>query len=265
MRKTIIGSLAFLAVVVLAWASSDPWKSKPYEQWDEKDVQKVMNSSPWAKVVTVDADWQAGGALSAPESGGAPQPTPQAGGSTGSSGASRPGGMGGGGGAAAPSAGAGGGVPQAGPSPQASFVVRWVSSRAMREAFARSAVLNRQLNEQQAQQELAQIPDVYQVMIVGPQMQPFESVEEAAVKEQAFLAPKKTKEKVDASKVEFERSPDGKTVRVVIISFPKKTATGQATIAPEEKGAEFSVSVGKTTIKTSFDFSKMYDSQGRDL
>jgi hypothetical protein len=219
-----------------------------------------MNGSPWAKVVTVDASWQAGGAVSQPESGGTPQSTPT--GNTGSSGG-RPG-MGGGGGSSAPS-GSGGQPTAEGSIAQAPFILRWVSSRVMREAFVRSAILNGQLKADEAQKEVAQTPDVYQVMIAGPQMQPFDSVEEAAVKETAFLEPKKTKERIAASKVEFERSPDGKTVRVVVISFPKKNDKSEATITPEEKGAEFSVSVGKTTIKTSFDFTKMYDSGGRDL
>ena len=65
--------------------------------------------------------------------------------------------------------------------------------------------------------------------------------------------------------MEFQRSPDGKTVQAVIIYFPKKTAAGQSTIGADEKGAEFSEAATNTTIKTSFDFSKMDDAQGRDL
>jgi hypothetical protein len=263
MRKAIVGSLALLVIALLAWASNDPWKSKPYDQWDAKDVQKVMSGSPWAKVVTVDASWLAGGAVSQPESGGAPQSNPS--GNTGSP-AGRPGmgGGGGGGSSAAPSGPSGQPMPQGGVA-QASFILRWVSSRVMREAFVRNAVLNGQMKADEGQKEVAQTPDVYQVMIAGPQMQPFDSLEEAAVKETAFLEPKKTKEKIAASKVEFQRSPDGKTVRYVVISFPKKNDKSEATITPEEKGAEFSVSVGKTVIKASFDFTKMYDSEGRDL
>ncbi len=121
------------------------------------------------------------------------------------------------------------------------------------------------MQQADAEKNLAQTPDAYQVMIMGPQMQPFQSVEEAALKQTAVLTTKKAKQKIEASKVEFERSPDGKTVQSVIVSFPKKTSTGEATIGPDEKGADFAVSVGKTTIKTSFDFSKMYDAQGRDL
>jgi len=135
----------------------------------------------------------------------------------------------------------------------------------MREALVRNAVLSGKMTESDGAKELAQTPDAYELMVLGSQMHPFQSVEEASVKQNAFLTPKKSKEKIGASKVEFQRSADGKSVQTVIIYFPKKTATGQATIAADEKGAEFSVAASNTTIKASFDFSKMHDAQGPDL
>jgi len=269
MRKAIIGSIALLAIAAFALASSDPWKGKPYQQWDEKDIQKILQNSPWSKTVTVDAKWEgssgAGAYGTAPA---APSRLPQgssAGGSGAAGGGGRPGmGGGGGGGGSAPSAG--GGMPEAGGAvPQAPFAVRWLSSRTMREALVRSAILSGKLTEADASKDLAQTPDTYQVMVIGPQMTPFQSVEEASVKQSAFLSTKKGKQKIEASKVEFQRSPDGKTVQTVIIYFPKRTATGESTIGADEKGAEFSVTASNTTIKTSFDFSKMDDAQGRDL
>jgi hypothetical protein len=267
MRKVILGGIAVLAIAAFAVASNDPWKDKPYQQWDQKDIQKIFQNSPWSKTVTVDAKWQSGGGGSTGQVPASPSGLPS--GSSAGGGGSSPGGggrpgMGGGGGGpsggGAPSGGeAGGGVPQA------PFVVRWLSSRTMREAFVRSAVLGGKMTESDAAKDLSQTPDTYQVMVVGPQMNPFQSLEEAGVKQNAFLIPKKSKEKIEASKVEFQRSPDGKTVQAVIIAFPKKTATGQSTIGADEKGAEFSVVASNTTIKTSFDFSKMHDAQGPDL
>ena len=267
MRKALIGSIAVLAVAAFALASSDPWKGKPYQQWDQKDIQKVLQNSPWSKTVTVDAKWEGssggGGYGEAPA---APSGLPQ-GSSAGGPGAGGSGGhpgMGGGGGG---SSSAGGGMPsaEAGGTPQAAFAVRWLSSRTMREALVRNAILNGKMTESDAAKDLAQTPDTYEVMIVGPQMNPFQSVEEASVKQNAFLIPKKSKEKIQASKVEFQRSADGKTVQTVVIYFPKKAATGQSTIGADEKGAEFSVTASNATFKTTFDFSKMDDAQGRDL
>ena len=149
--------------------------------------------------------------------------------------------------------------------PQVSFVVRWLSSRTMREAFVRNAVLTGTMKEDAADKEVDQPVQDYQIIIAGPRMTPLESLDENAIKQDAALTTKKGKEKIEASKVEIQRAPDGKTVRAIVISFPKRSSSGEATIGAEEKGVEFSLDTPKVNIRTGFDFSKMYDSQGRDL
>jgi hypothetical protein len=258
MRKAIIGSVAVLAIAVLAWASSDPWKDKPFQQWDEKDVQKVLSNSPWSKIIQADAGFA--------DSGGAPPaglPQGSSAGAGGGGGGGR-GGMGGGGGSA-PSGGGGGMGGEAGGVVQVTFAIRWASSRTVREALLRSAVLAGSLKEDEAEKQLALPIEDYQVLLSGSQMSAFQSAEEAGVKARTVLLTKKGKLKIEPSKVEFQRSTDGKTIRGVVISFPRRTATGEGTISADEKGADFSCSPGRVAIKTSFDFSKMYDAQGRDL
>lgn len=263
MRRITMAGLAVLIVATLAWAT-DAWK-KPYQQWDKKDVQKILSDSPWAKVVRVSASWASNNSEMLP-----PQQQPQGGGqppsASGGGGGGRPG-MGGGGGAASgpPSGGMqGGGGMQSSETPQAPFAVRWVSSQTMREALVRNAELNGQMSESQGQSQLGQQPPAYQIMITGPDMFPFQQSTEEGVKNAAYLQVKKSKQKIQPEKVEFQKSPDGSKVSTVIIEFPK-TVGGQPTIAPDAKGGEFSISLGKTKIQTSFDFSKMEGAQGRDL
>jgi hypothetical protein len=254
MRKAIIGSLAVLAIAVLAWASSDPWKDKPFQQWDEKDVQKVLSNSPWSKIVMIDAG-PAGGAV-------APSSLPQA--NPGTPGAGSGGGRGGmGGGSSSSPSGGGGGADSS--TSQAALAVRWGSSRTVREAVLRGRVLSGKATEEDAEQQLAQPTAAYLVVISGQQLAAFQAAEEAGVKAKSTLTTKKGRQKVEASNVEFQRGPDGKALLAVVISFPKRTATGEATIDADEKGAEFSCLPGRVSIKVSFDFSKMYDAQGRDL
>lgn len=172
----------------------------------------------------------------------------------------------GGGSSSSPSGG--GGAPAAGAdgsTSQSSFAVRWGSSRTVREAVLRSKVLSGKSTEEDAEQQLAQPAAAYIVVISGQQMDAFQVAEEAGVKAKSTLTTKKGKQKIDASNVEFQRGSDGKTLFAVVISFPKHTATGEATIDADEKGAEFSCLPGRVSIKVSFDFSKMYDAQGRDL
>jgi hypothetical protein len=266
MRKAMIGCLAVLAIELLAWASNDPWKDKPYQQWDQKDVQRVLSSSPWTKTVQVEAKWAPN--QSAPQQPNSPQSSPStSAGSSGSS-ATRPGGGLGGAGSSPssqPATGGGGIAASDSAAPEAAFAVRWLSARTMREALVRSAVLAGSMTQADADKNLAQPVDTYQVFISGPQMTPFESAEETSLKQGAVLTTKKGKQKIEASKVEIQRGTDGKTVRGVVISFPKKTSTGEATIASDEKGADFALSNAGLSIKTSFDFSKMNDAQGRDI
>jgi hypothetical protein len=244
-RKLIFGILAIAILASLAWAAGDPWKSKPYTQWDEKDVRKILSDSPWSKIVQVPAAWTTG------DSGGSTLPSA-------TQEHSPDGGvMGGGVGAPKPEA-----APQI---PLANFAVRWISARTVREALLRSQVIAGQMKEDEAEKRAALPVDTYQVLVAGPDMKPFQGVDEKALLEKAFLITKKTKQKIPTAGVEFERGPDGKTVLAAAFSFPKKTESGEPTIAMDEKGAEFNCSIGGANIRATFEIPKMDDSQGRDL
>src|SRR5271156_3665862 len=57
LRKAVLSGCVALLVAALVWAGDDPWKAKPYQQWDAKDVHKVLDASPWARNVQVAAPW----------------------------------------------------------------------------------------------------------------------------------------------------------------------------------------------------------------
>ncbi len=42
--------LVVLLGATLLWAT-DPWKKKPYTEWTEKDIERVLNHSPWVRTV----------------------------------------------------------------------------------------------------------------------------------------------------------------------------------------------------------------------
>jgi hypothetical protein len=244
-RKLIFGILAVAVLASLVWAAGDPWKSKPYTQWDEKDVRKILSDSPWSKIVQTPAAWTTG------DSGGSTLPSATQ--------EHSPDGGVMGGGMSAPK-------PETGPQiPLANFAVRWVSARAVREALLRNQVLGGQMKEDEAEKRAALPVDSYQVMIAGPDMKPFQAADEKAVAAKSFLITKKTKQKIASTGVEFERGPDGKTVLAAVFSFPKKTETGEPAIAMDEKGVEFNCTIGGANIRAAFEIPKMDDSQGRDL
>jgi hypothetical protein len=72
-------------------------------------------------------------------------------------------------------------------------VVRWVSSRTIREAAVRNAVLKGQLKPDDAPKDLVQTVDTYQVLVAGPNMKAFQGVDEATLKNSTFLEMKKTR------------------------------------------------------------------------
>jgi len=188
MRKLLLGSFSVWILAVLVWAG-DAWKDKAYQQWDKADVQKILNDSPWVKVAHVDVP----GANLSDQSG------PSGGSSAPATTSSRPtaarGGGGGGGGAPSGAAGEMGG--EAGANlPQIPFMVRWLSSRTIREALVRNAELSGQVKEADAEKELSTPSEMHEVLVFGPQMDVFADVAEKTLKENVLLTGKKTKEKI---------------------------------------------------------------------
>ncbi len=254
--------VATLAVVLLAanLFAGDPWKDKSYKQWDEKDIRRVLMDSPWAKEVRMDAPWRGSGGRGMAPGG----PVPAGGGGYGGSPA---GGMPTGG---AQSSGRASETDQEVGSPQAIFVVRWVSSRTVREAMARGAVL-RGTPEAEAEQLIAQDVPEYVLVVLGTDMTPFVKADENALKGKSYLLIKKTKAKFAPTRVEIQHprsSPDeaagASGISAVVFYFAKKTPTGEPALAASEKSAEFVCEVGGTQIKTSFELQKMAGPQGPD-
>jgi hypothetical protein len=276
---------AMFSVATLAWTANDtPWKDKPYDQWDTKDVQKILSDSPWARTVRVDTNWKPAASAPAATSKGnnsnaagmgnnAPNtPNNSSGNSSGSSGAG-PGGAAASRGAAANSSGGGygGGSSQGGDADSGSdeqqastiFEVRWASSRIMREAFARAAEINNTLKPADAETILAKPVENYELVVVGPDMTPFVGLDEAALKNAATLTLKKSKRKLTPTSVSIQKNGD--QVKDVLFDFQKKTDTGEPTIATDEKNATFECKVNKLSLKASFEVPKMADTKGSDL
>jgi hypothetical protein len=261
MRKPILIGSVVMVLAAAVLAGNEPWKAKPYQQWDEKDVRKILGDSPWSKVIQVEANWKnskdiANGNPAQQTPTGAPATSGKMGTpATGTPAGGSPAGS-------TPAAGAPG---PGDASPQVAFVVRWVSSRTLQRAAARSAELAGQLKPEDAEKQLANQPDVYEVAVSGPDMRPFQSADEDTLKKSAVLVEKKTKQKISPTKVQVSRSADGTKVQAVAFIFPKKSDNGEPNIPEDEKGVDFNYDLSGAKIRASFDISKMQDNQGRDL
>ena len=237
MRKSFRFSVLTILLAAAAYAGGDPWKTKPYTQWDEKDVAAVLQSSPWVKL-----NVSLPGALSAadatPDSNRTASPSPTA-----------------------PQLGAG---DNATPGTAAkTYNIFWYSARTIREAVARRAVLKGTMTADNAAKIVATDPDTYQVVVSSSDMSFFEGRAEDEFKDAAFLELKKDKKKINPTNVAFQRS-SGKVVGV-LFSFPKKDAEGQPSIPADEKELGFSTKISGAWLRASFNLKQMADTQGQDL
>lgn len=250
----LLGLLASVFILAsLASAGGDPWKSKPYQQWDDKDIEKVVRFSPWSRTVVIEATWEP---LNDSELAAVNGTTPGA--TVGTQG----------------SGGAKGGTSTALPSEHstartrgedASFSVYWMSSRTMRAAMARKSVLHAGKDPAEADKFVNQSLDTYVVLLQCDDMAPFMRNDEKFFQSRASLIVKSTKQKIDPSQVAFQRDKDGKKVVGVLFTFPKKGPNGEETISPQEKGVEFDCKIGNSLLKAPFEPQKMDDAKGSDL
>lgn len=225
-------------VASLALASDPPWKGKPYQQWDDKDIQKVFTDSPWARKGTITRTWT-----------GATQkdlPNTQLGG---------------------PSRG----MPNAqGPSDnsvgsEVTFEVFWTSSRVIRAATGRKAVLHGGKTDLDVDKYATQPQEEYQIVVESEDMTPFARHDENFFQANSFLEPKKSKQKIIASHVAYERDQKTQLPSTAIFFFPKKTASGEPTIGPDEKSVEFNCKLEGSNLRVNFEPQKMVDNQGPAL
>jgi hypothetical protein len=238
-----LAALTVLGAPLILRAGGDPWKDKPYQQWDSKDVHRVLFDSPWTKVIRI-------GGLSA--GGDADQDEGNVG--------SRGQGVG-----AAQGAGSdsdeGGGNESSG----TAFIVRWYSSRTVRAATYRTGILNGQMKEADADALLAKPNEEYNVLVLGTNLGAFGKLDEDALKAKTLLTTKKGKQKIAAEKVHVQRGADGKKIVAVVFSFPRKAANGEPSISADEKSVEFVCTTPAFALRASFEPPKMADKQGPDL
>jgi hypothetical protein len=238
---------AALGLSAVAGRANDPWKDKDPQDWDEKDVQKILADSPWAKPFQfgMAPDSSIGSSTTVVGSSAHPE--------TGTQDAIRRGNP------AAP----GSGDTTPGMGPVTKFTVSWHSSRTIREALVREKELSGSLPDQ-ARKDLAAKYDAYQISISGVNLRMFGKEGAESLKAHAYLMPKSSKEKIAPAKVVIQTNQGGTPV-AILFDFPQKTAAGEPAIAPGEKSVEFVVKVGNVPLKVTFDISKMSTKQGPDL
>jgi hypothetical protein len=236
--------LALFLGAAIVCAGDKPWKSKPFQQWDQKELQTILTDSPWVRMTTIQRTW-----LPVAEKEVAPDPQinggvrqlPPAGGQAGGNSAIRAG---------------------EGSWRELNVYIFWQSSRVMRAATAREAVLHGETVD--AEKYAAEPQGEYQIVLRMEDMSPFVQHNEEFFKGSAFLQTKKGKSKISPSHVVYERTQKG-AILDAIFFFPKTDPSGAAAISGDETDVQFSCKIADSMVRADFKPRDMVDQSGPAL
>jgi len=145
----------------------------------------------------------------------------------------------------------------------AEFYVRWVSSRTLREASARRAILLKAIPPSAAESSAPPRLDEFELAIAGPDLSWFDGVNELTLKSKCYLWVS-SKRKIVPSRVEFARSGAGK-VRGVLFRFPRTMPDGEPLISTRDSKVWFIEYAGGVEIRVAFNLKAMVGHNGLDL
>jgi hypothetical protein len=228
--------------VTVAWAADKPWKAKPFKEWTDKDIQTILTESPWVRVTPIQRTW-----LPVAEKDVAPDPQLK------------------GGVRQMPNASTATNTPVRegeGSWRELNVIIYWQSSRVMRAATARQAVLHGETLD--VDKYASEPQSEYQLILRMEDMTPFVQHDEKFFQDNAFLQTKKGKDKISPSHVVYEKKANG-SIQDAIFFFPKATSAGSPTVSPDEKEVQFSCKIADTTVRVGFRPQEMVDQSGPAL
>jgi hypothetical protein len=194
------------------------WEEKELTAWSDRDVERMMSNSPWAKRITV--------VFPRPPRAAIDDRAPTAGLGRG---------------------GRSGGANALGGSPQSRLIVQWRSARPMRQAIVRGRIGAGGALDSQGRQLLAQRPTAYFIVVSGLP-RPFARLDPAALMAEARL---ERPGKPPIRPVRAFPQREGNGVALVYL-FPRDDA-----ITFEDEEVEFVTEVAEATIRRTFELDDM--------
>jgi len=220
MKKTIGILLAFAFCMMAA----EFWQ-KPFMQWSDKDLTKMITDSPWAKSTSISMSFGGGGA---------PPPGPAPGGGGGARGGPQ------GGGDAAGFSG-----------PSFNVVARWQTALPMREALVRLKFGAEADKSADAQKILADQERPYEIVLSGP-LGPFlPGTPEQSAKALTAVTSLSSHRTGEIKPMQIDVSQPGKTMDVLFV-FPRSMP-----FTVDDKEVEFSTKMGTSSLKYKFKLKDM--------
>jgi len=251
-----LAALLLLAAFTL-WAA-DFWTAKPYTDWNEKDIAKMLSDSPWAHKVTVEITAGPGGGPGGPRGGdaaGGPDPnfgSVETGGAAGSRGVSG----GSGRGASGPQGGAG--QEPVNLTQAAAVTLFWQSALPIKQALLKAKYGSEVSTSADAKKIMEREEKFYVLAMRGlPPMLARGGVDlKKTMLEQSTLTVK-GKESLHPADVQVNVAPNGIEAYVL---FPRTTV-----FSVDDKELEFASKVARVTIKYKFRLKDMMYSNKLEL
>lgn len=240
MRAFLLSLAGLLLVGSLAAQAGEPWVSKPPAQWDEKDISRILHSSPWSKSVSAVTTWARTGGEKVEIEPSSRVTIDGRGVRVGSAGSSDD-----------------SSDPQ---NYRAHFFVRWASSNTIRQAKARDLELRRIRPPAQASPAPAQ--DLYEIELEWDFQAHFPKADERGAAKNSHLRPSLLGVEFNPKRVEYHRDAEG--LVTVSFFFEKKTPSGKPLVGEKEDRVDFRWTIGPSAIQARFNPRKMVAREDRD-
>ncbi len=252
-------AMAALASATLLWAGGF-WEKKTYSDWNEKDLKKMFNNSPWAKQVSISMGGgmggRGGGGRGGGGRGGGGRGGGRGGGGVGGGGGGDlgggggglgggGGGLGGGGGGRGGGGGYGGGAER----PSMMLVVRWSSSLPIKQAMVKMQFGSEAETSKEAQDMLTRPESHYVLTVSGlPARMARMAQNPERIQQSAFLV---RKQKPDLGAEHVQVIPSEQSVDLHL-AFPRTEP-----ITLEDKNVELKLALGPIQVKKKFKLKDM--------
>jgi hypothetical protein len=233
-RKIILaaGAIACLAVCVFA---TEPWKNADFEKWSAKDVDRILNNSPWAKQITIPyAPYLNGDSPEMDERikiGKASDP-----------------------------GGADGQIYHA----NGTFTLRWNSALTLRRALYREAVLKGMGTDFASQRYLINDEENIDLVMIPTGQTLLPPTEPITLRRESYLELKPSGRKIYAVIAEERMWVDARDNRGYFFAFPQRMKDGTPSIPKDATEISFFTQVGVRKFEAKFKVAEMMMGEGAD-
>lgn len=228
----VAGAMACLAVCVFA---TEPWKNADYEKWSAKDVDRILNNSPWAKQITIP--------YSAYLNGDSPETDQQI---------------------KIGKAGDPSGADSQLYHASGTFTLRWNSALTLRRALYREAVLKGLGTDYASQRYLINDEENIDLVMIPTGQTLLPPTDAISLRRETYLELKPSGRKIYAVLAETRMWVDARDSRGYFFAFPQRMKDGTPSIPKDATEISFFTQVGVRRFEAKFKVAEMVMGEGAD-